>query len=154
MIHHPSLLWASWTSVPQPWRLVTCYLLTGPGLALLFDPYFLYQYMAMLETSNSRFSRKVDLVWYLIFVCSTILVSFGPFVPCPAPASVLAPNSPHHICPDSALPLLLSRFLKMRKITPALRTPIIRKTRVSLRCRHGGMLWMARMTSIHSSGFL
>lgn len=75
VFHHPHYLWQSWTSVPQLWRPITCYLVASSGLGLLFDPYFLYQYTVQLETGNPRFPRKVDLVWYMIFVCSTVLVT-------------------------------------------------------------------------------
>lgn len=63
-----------WQFPPQLWRLATCFMVTGPGLGLLFDTYFLYRYMADLESGHPRFPRKADLVWYLMFVCSAILV--------------------------------------------------------------------------------
>ncbi|KAL6402436.1 Derlin-like protein [Ilyonectria robusta] len=115
-IHHPFYLWMF---PPQIWRLVTCYLITGSGLSLLFDSYFLYHYLSQLEIGNPRFPRKADVVWYLMFISGTILVSFRPSTLCSAPCPSPFPSS---ICPDSALHPQLSRFLKMRKITPALRT--------------------------------
>lgn len=69
-IHHPYYLWQI---PPQIWRPVTSFLVTGSGLNLLLDSYFLYQYLSQLEIGNPRFPRKADLVWYLIFVSSTIL---------------------------------------------------------------------------------
>ncbi|KAK2004485.1 Der1-like family protein [Colletotrichum falcatum] len=57
---------------PQIWRLGTNFLITGPQLGLLFDPYFLYTYLSALEVGNPRFARREDLIWYLIFVCSVI----------------------------------------------------------------------------------
>ncbi|KAI5461262.1 centromere/microtubule-binding protein cbf5 [Mariannaea sp. PMI_226] len=69
-IHHPSFLWQI---PPQIWRPVTSFLVTGGGLGLLFDSYFLYHYLAQMEIGNPRFPRKADLVWYLIFVGGTIL---------------------------------------------------------------------------------
>ncbi|KAG6257431.1 hypothetical protein E4U49_006791 [Claviceps purpurea] len=60
---------------PQIWRLATSFLITSPGIGLLFDTYFLYTYLCQLEVGNPRFPRKEDLFWYLLFVCGTILVS-------------------------------------------------------------------------------
>ncbi|WDK12123.1 Der1-like family protein [Colletotrichum graminicola] len=60
---------------PQIWRLGTNFLITGPKLSLLFDPYLLYTYLSALEVGNSRFSRREDLIWYLMFVCTVITVS-------------------------------------------------------------------------------
>ncbi|QUC19477.1 uncharacterized protein UV8b_03718 [Ustilaginoidea virens] len=59
---------------PQIWRLVTAFLITRPGLGLLFDTYFLYSYLSQMEVGNPRFPRKEDLIWYLLFVCGTILI--------------------------------------------------------------------------------
>lgn len=70
-IHHPFYLWMF---PPQIWRLVTCYLITGSGLSLLFDSYFLYHYLSQLEIGNPRFPRKADVVWYLMFISGTILM--------------------------------------------------------------------------------
>ncbi|KAK2025004.1 DER1-domain-containing protein [Colletotrichum zoysiae] len=60
---------------PQIWRIATNFLITGPNLSLLFDPYFLYTYLSALEVGNPRFSRREDLIWYLMFVCTVITVS-------------------------------------------------------------------------------
>ena len=60
---------------PQIWRVPTSFLLTGSGLGLVFDTYFLYRYLSELEVSNRRFPRKEDLVWYLFCVSAGILVS-------------------------------------------------------------------------------
>ncbi|KXX75288.1 Derlin-2 [Madurella mycetomatis] len=59
---------------PEIWRLVTSFLLCGPQLSLIMDPYFAYQYMKQVETSNPKFSRKEDVLWYLITVCSFIII--------------------------------------------------------------------------------
>jgi len=60
-----------WKFPPQIWRLFTAFLLTGPQLGLLFDAYFSYQYLSQLE--RGRYSKKEDLLWYLTFICGTIL---------------------------------------------------------------------------------
>ncbi|KAH7166085.1 P-loop containing nucleoside triphosphate hydrolase protein [Dactylonectria macrodidyma] len=71
-IHHPLYLWKLF---PEIWRPVTCFLITGGGLSMLFDSYFLYQYLSQLEIGNPRFPRKADVVWYLMFISGTILLS-------------------------------------------------------------------------------
>ncbi|KFH47681.1 Derlin-like protein [Hapsidospora chrysogenum ATCC 11550] len=67
---HPFYLWRF---PPQIWRILTCFLITGPQMGILFDTYFLYRYLSMLEVGNPRFSRKEDVIWYLMFVGGTIL---------------------------------------------------------------------------------
>ncbi|KAL7925416.1 Der1-like family domain-containing protein [Trichoderma austrokoningii] len=59
---------------PQIWRLVTCFLITFPNLGVLFDTFHMYMYMSQLEKGHPRLSRREDLVWYLTFVCGTILI--------------------------------------------------------------------------------
>lgn len=134
-IHHPYYLWKF---PPQIWRLVTCYLITGSGLGMLFDSYFLYHYLSQLENGNPRFPRKADVVWYLMFVGGTILVSLDSSTPCSVRCSLACPSPKSSY--TARIVLLhpkLSRFLKSRKITPALRTSHISQ-RDGLRCRHGG----------------
>lgn len=70
-----------WQIPPEIWRVGSTFLVTAPRLGLLFDTYFFYSYMCELERGHPRFPRKEDLVWYLIFVCITILVSCHSFCP-------------------------------------------------------------------------
>ncbi|TKA31590.1 hypothetical protein B0A54_15723 [Friedmanniomyces endolithicus] len=56
----------TFTSVPQIWRLVTPFILTGPKLGLLLDPYFLYTYGSQLELEASRFTQPGDFFMYLL----------------------------------------------------------------------------------------
>ncbi|TKA77237.1 hypothetical protein B0A49_00778 [Cryomyces minteri] len=65
------------TLFPQLWRLVTPFLLTGPKLGMILDPYFLYTYGSSLETESARFTQPGDFFVYLVFVCSTILLTSG-----------------------------------------------------------------------------
>ncbi|KAK7751656.1 hypothetical protein SLS62_006316 [Diatrype stigma] len=51
---------------PAIHRLFTSFLLTKPGLGVLFETYFVYSYLSQIEKSNPKFSRKEDLLWYLI----------------------------------------------------------------------------------------
>lgn len=53
-------------------RLVTSFMLTGPQLSVLFDTYFVYTYLSQLE--QTKFTRKEDLIWYLMVVGSVIIV--------------------------------------------------------------------------------
>ncbi|CRK36916.1 hypothetical protein BN1723_015150 [Verticillium longisporum] len=63
------------TFPPQVWRIWSNFLVTGPQLSLLFDTYFLYSYTSALEVGNPRFSKKEDVIWYLLFVGGVITVS-------------------------------------------------------------------------------
>lgn len=62
-------------AVPEVWRLVTPFILTGPKLGMIFDPYFLYTYGSALETGAPRFSGPGDFLVYIFFLCVVILVS-------------------------------------------------------------------------------
>ena len=63
-------------TVPQIWRLITNFLITGPKFGMILDPYFLYTYASQLETSASRFSQPGDFFVYLVFCATVILVCF------------------------------------------------------------------------------
>ncbi|KAI0896083.1 Der1-like family protein [Annulohypoxylon nitens] len=67
-IFHYSLLFKF---PPGLYRLVTSFLLTGSGMAVLFDTYFVFTYLSQLENSP-KFQSKEDLVWYLMFVTGII----------------------------------------------------------------------------------
>jgi hypothetical protein len=64
-----------WKFPPEIWRLVTSFVLTSPGLGIIFDTYFLYTYGSKLEVGSPRFSEPGDFFIYIIFVCTIILVS-------------------------------------------------------------------------------
>jgi len=135
LIHHPSYLWMF---PPQIWRLVTSFFIELHPLNLLFNAFFLYRYCTQLELGNPRFPRKVDLIYYILFVSSVILVSSRLHTRALQLSHVSLSNPPHLYCPDSALHLKLSRFLNMRKITPALRTTY-HSHFSGLGCGYGGM---------------
>ncbi|TLD23895.1 hypothetical protein PspLS_06861 [Pyricularia sp. CBS 133598] len=59
---------------PQIWRLATNFLLTGPKLGIVLDPYFLFSYLRQLEVGSVKFSRREDVVWYLVTVSGIILI--------------------------------------------------------------------------------
>ncbi|KAI9826896.1 MAG: hypothetical protein M1832_005835 [Thelocarpon impressellum] len=58
---------------PQLWRLLTSFLVTGPGFGILLDPYFLYTYGSQLETDSPRLNQPGDMAVYVAFVCTVIL---------------------------------------------------------------------------------
>ncbi|KAI5865650.1 Der1-like family protein [Durotheca rogersii] len=70
---HYSLLF---TWPPAIYRLLTSFLLTGPNIAVLFDTYFVFTYMIQLE-GNAKFSKKEDLIWYLMFTGTIIILFTG-----------------------------------------------------------------------------
>ncbi|KAG9658270.1 hypothetical protein KCU95_g19937, partial [Aureobasidium melanogenum] len=74
-IFFPGEVFKLW--VPQVWRLVTAFLITGPKLSLILDPYFLFTYCKALEVDSGRFSQPGDLFVALVFICSVILLLTG-----------------------------------------------------------------------------
>jgi len=65
----------TWRALPEIWRFVTPFFITGPKFGLLMDPYFLWTYASQLELEASRFSQPGDFFTYITFVCSVIVVS-------------------------------------------------------------------------------
>jgi len=63
--------------VPEIWRLVTPFLITGPQLGLIFDPYFLFTYGKALETGSVYLNQPGDFFTYLVFVCAVIVLIAG-----------------------------------------------------------------------------
>jgi Derlin-2/3 len=93
--------------IPQLWRLVTTFLITGPQLGLIMDPFFLYHYSSQLETGSPRFSRPGAYAFYLMFVSMIILVSASLIslglllsIP-PAQTSKYLPGQPYRSCHGS-----------------------------------------------------
>ena len=78
-----SLMWVVFLSdyiftirqLPQIWRLVTSFFVTGPQLGLIMDPFFLYHYSSQLETGSPRFSAPGAYAFYILFVSTVIMVS-------------------------------------------------------------------------------
>ena len=79
----PDLYWLMFDSfsvftirqLPQIWRIASNFLVTGPKLGMILDPYFVFTYASNLEQTASRFSGPGDFCIYLVFVCSIIVVS-------------------------------------------------------------------------------
>ncbi|KAI0392659.1 Der1-like family protein [Xylariaceae sp. FL0594] len=59
---------------PAIHHLITSFLLTSRDFGVLMDTYFLYTYLSQLETRNSKFAKKEDLIWYLAFVGGVIIL--------------------------------------------------------------------------------
>ncbi|KAI0490417.1 Der1-like family protein [Xylaria cf. heliscus] len=59
---------------PEIHRLVTCFLITSKDLGVLIDTYFVYNYLSQIERNNAKFSKKEDMVWYLMFVGGIIIL--------------------------------------------------------------------------------
>jgi hypothetical protein len=128
-----------WQIPPEIWRFVTTFLVTPPKLGILFDTYFIYRYTSEIESGHPRFPRKEDVLWYIMFVSGCILVSFDDECLHTCTHIYLPPYTPLISARIVLLHLLLSRFLEMRKITPALRPTHSFAKSGCLRCRHGGM---------------
>ncbi|KAF2755949.1 DER1-domain-containing protein [Pseudovirgaria hyperparasitica] len=62
---------------PEIWRPMTAFLVTGPKLGIILDPFFLYRYGSSLETGSPRFSRPGDFFTYTLFVMTSIVVACG-----------------------------------------------------------------------------
>jgi len=57
---------------------VTSFLLSGPKIGLILDPYWAYQNLRQLEMGHPKFPRKEDVLYYLITVGSFIMVGHFP----------------------------------------------------------------------------
>ncbi|TKX25488.1 hypothetical protein C1H76_2138 [Elsinoe australis] len=76
VIFIPQLVF-TYRRIPQVWRLVTPFLLTGQGLGMIFDPYFLFTYGKKLEVDAPRFSPPGEFFTAIFFVCAVILFLAG-----------------------------------------------------------------------------
>nr|POE65162.1 hypothetical protein CFP56_34830 [Quercus suber] len=128
----------TFTSLPQLWRLITPFFLTGPKLGLLLDPYFLFTYGKSLETEGARFVRPGDFFVYLVFVACMILVSDPQVDVSLVPplytttTSKYLPVQPHTSCNGSWNRGRLPPVLRRRS---SFANPYYR---ASVECRHGG----------------
>ncbi|GCB24746.1 centromere/microtubule-binding protein cbf5 [Aspergillus awamori] len=64
-------------TLPEIWRLFSPFMITGPGLSLIFDLYFMFTYGSRLETESPRFSAPGDFFTYVSFVASIIMLTAG-----------------------------------------------------------------------------
>jgi len=63
-----------WQFPPEVWRIATSFLITRPKIAIIMDPFFLWQYGTALETESLRFANPGDFFMYIIFVAAVTLV--------------------------------------------------------------------------------
>ena len=113
LIGIPDLYWLVFTpyniftlrQLPQIWRIATNFLISGPKLGMILDPYFVFTYASQLETSASRFSNPGDFFVYLVFVCTIIVVSGKQTPSSPFPLRprnlVLSARPGSHVCHGS-----------------------------------------------------
>lgn len=71
------LPWIFKFPMPEVWRFFSPFWVTGPGLGILFDTYFLWTYSSNLETSSSRFSQPGDFFVYIMFLGVFIVLTAG-----------------------------------------------------------------------------
>jgi Derlin-2/3 len=66
--------------IPEVWRLLSSFLITGSGIGLLFDAYFLYTYSSSLELHSPRFREHGSYLVYIVFLMTFITVLGGYFL--------------------------------------------------------------------------
>ncbi|KAI9714734.1 MAG: hypothetical protein M1820_000023 [Bogoriella megaspora] len=73
------ILWWPWIFkiMPEIWRIFSSFILTGPQLGMIFDPYFLFTYGSSLERDSPRFNQPGDFFTYLTFIWAVILFLNG-----------------------------------------------------------------------------
>jgi membrane associated rhomboid family serine protease len=149
LVFHPYYLWKF---PPEIWRLPTSFLLTGPKMSILFDTYFLYQYMSQLEMGHPKFPRKEDLLWYLLFVSGVVVVGvFFLFLLGPINCLLVAPRISARIVDSYSY----SGSWKRGRSPLHLGQPIIRKTRglPAVWAWWESNRWLEHYLSVCSSGF-
>ncbi|MCJ1306976.1 hypothetical protein MMC25_000620 [Agyrium rufum] len=62
---------------PQIWRLVSSFLISGGGLGIIFDPYFIWQYGSALEIDSPSFSTPGSFFMFILFVGVFIVLTAG-----------------------------------------------------------------------------
>jgi hypothetical protein len=137
---------------PEIWRLATNFFLSGAKMGIIMDPYFAYQYLKQLETTNPKFPRKEDVLWYLITVGGFIIVGSSHFFSAPSRRNDNLVYLPAWCYLTQPL-----RFLETRKITPVCRPARhSHKYKGSVGVRAWwDVFWMTRVVlSVRSSGYL
>ncbi|QDS70080.1 hypothetical protein FKW77_004786 [Venturia effusa] len=65
------------TKLPEIWRFITPFLITGPKFSILMDPYFLFTYGSGLERDSPRFTEIGSFFVYVAFVMAMIVALCG-----------------------------------------------------------------------------
>lgn len=136
------LPWIFKLPIPEVWRIITPFLLTGGGFSFVFDLYFsgltgitfflqncsdilylVWTYGTGLELNSPRFSQPGDFFTYVVFVAIVILVSL--LLGCHVVAfltlallSLISVSSLTHLEYLPAQSLLAEAVPEKRKITP------------------------------------
>jgi len=63
--------------IPELWRIYTSFVITGSGLNILFECYFLYTYSSGLELGSPRFTEHGSYFVYITFLWSIITLLGG-----------------------------------------------------------------------------
>jgi len=71
------MVWRLPPKIPQLWRLASSFCITGGGIGLLFDSYFLYTYSTALEKGSPRFTEHGSYFTYIMFLFTGILAMAG-----------------------------------------------------------------------------
>jgi len=71
------LPWIFKLPLPELWRFVTPFLLTGSGFSFIFDLYFMWTYGTGLELNSPRFAQPGDFFTFVVFVSTVILATSG-----------------------------------------------------------------------------
>ncbi|KAF2226696.1 Der1-like family-domain-containing protein [Elsinoe ampelina] len=67
----------TYKKIPQLWRLITPFLLTGKGFGMIMDPYFLFTYGKKLEVDAPRFQAPGEFFTAIAFICAVIVFLGG-----------------------------------------------------------------------------
>jgi len=63
--------------IPEVWRVFSSFMITGSGLSILFDCYFLYTYSSGLELGSPRFTEHGSYFVYITFLWTVITILGG-----------------------------------------------------------------------------
>lgn len=77
VLYIPKLLFRMPPKLPEIWRLLTPFLITGPKFGILMDPYFLFTYGSGLERDSPRFTEIGSFFVYVAFVMAVIVALCG-----------------------------------------------------------------------------
>jgi len=66
--------------IPEIWRFITPFLITGPKFGILMDPYFLFTYGSGLERDSPRFTELGSFFIYVVFIMTVIVALCGSFL--------------------------------------------------------------------------
>jgi len=74
VIYYSPYVWRLPPKIPELWRLFSSFSLTGRGLSILFESYFLYTNSIGLERGSPRFSEPGSYLIFVLFSMALILL--------------------------------------------------------------------------------